>query len=346
MSKESSPRDNADFVEVDEVMVQPSVAPPFPPLPPMPPSPPSSATQVTPSAPVSNAAPASLPTEPPAPYQPGYSVPENMVPSNPTLSAPPPTGMPLAMSAAPMPTVPMDPAATQPNIPIPTAPAVPAMPNPFVMALTNLWWVMKDVWSGKTDAAFKRPAEVASVTGSQWANWLVPFLATSLALGLLVPAIANTTMRDAYRSLEMFGYFVGSSSLPLDLFMKIMFVCALMVFGTLILRALAVMLAVKIGGGTATFTGAATTVGVAQTLMWLPLLVATFLTLLLNMFGIAILVVIGLGGVGLMVELLTYVGVTRMGSFKNSPLVAYAWLTITAGVLAFLAIVFLWGSLS
>ena len=325
------------------------VASGFPPPPPPPPP-----TVDTAEFPPSSAA----PFQPGyAPMKPGTAVPGSVPPPAPTAKVPqvgmpagPPPVTPLA-ATAPMPPSPSPqfPPASMPAPPpgspgvAPVAPgmppaAVPTPPSAFVMALKNLWSVMNSLWRGKFADAFEPSAEAVRATGSKWANWVVPFLASSLAGAILFIAWASSAARGAL-SASGLGFFMPAGPyLAFRDYVQIFLLLGLVTFGVLALRAVAVMFAVRVTGGNISFPDAATILGVGQTLMWLPMLTGVLLTFILGVTPLSLLLTLGLAGVGLMVELVTYVGVTRLGEFKFSPLVPYVWFTVLAYVVAFLVI--------
>ena len=292
-------RDHGGVPTEPEIGVTSDMANEF--LPPPPPPPPGSGP-ATPSAPAAT------------PFQPGYTAP----------SAPP----------APLPGIPVLPSVA----PGMAAAASPAAPSPFVMALKNLWSVMNTIWRGRLSEAFEPAAEAARVTGSKWVNWFVPLLATSISGAIFFLAWASNLVRGALSASGLGLFMPTGPYLEFSDYVQMFLLFGLVVFGVLALRAVAVMFAVRVTGGNVSFPDAATVLGVGQTLMWLPLLVGVLLTFILGITPLTVLLAVGLSGVGLMAELVTYVGVTRMGQFKYSPLVPYAWFTMLAYVVAFLVI--------
>ncbi len=216
----------------------------------------------------------------------------------------------------------------QPGVQYVQAPV--AQPNPFVMALSNLWFVQNDIWKGKVRDAYKRPEDVTAVTRSTWQNWVIPFLAVSLAVALLIPAWIGRAYAVTVSSAG--GYV--SSHVSVGVLAMAFFMGLLITFMYLTLRTVAVLLAARVSGHqNLTFTQSATLVAVPQTIVWLPVMVSFLLVLLipfLSLFPISI----GIPGVLLMVEIVTYTGLTRAGHFRRSPLVAYVWFAMAAMTVA------------
>ena len=209
-------------------------------------------------------------------------------------------------------------------------------PSPFVMALSNLWKVMNDIWRGSIPSAFNQSKKIVETTGSKWVNWFVPFLATSLAMALLVTSLTSVGVGIA-SGLVWSPWAPAASYISVDfsVYLRVFILVAIFQFGILALRAVAVMLAAKIGGVQADFNDSGSVIGTGQTLLWLPILVAWLLWIIIPSAFSSFATVVGLGGVALMVELTTYIGVTRLGRFKRSPLVAYTWFTVLAVVVGF-----------
>lgn len=209
----------------------------------------------------------------------------------------------------------------------------PRAPSPFVLALTNLWFIASDLWRGRTAPAFARPETVVRQTGSKWANWFVPFLASSLMTALFSCFLLAGSMTAAIAMLQGYRLRTGAFALSFGQYVSMFLVVALTTFGFLALRSVALMLATRVTGVPADFSASATTVAVAQTLWWIPLWGVSLLWLVLPSGFTTFVTVITIVGVAMMVELVTYIGVTRLGAFKRSPLVPYVWFTVLAALI-------------
>lgn len=241
---------------------------------------------------------------------------EAPLPNMPFVNAvPPPTSAPQGMPMAPPPVT------------------APRAPSPFVLALTNLWFIASDLWRGRTAPAFARPETVVRQTGSKWANWFVPFLASSLMTALFSCFLLAGSMTAAIAMLQGYRLRTGAFALSFGQYVSMFLVVALTTFGFLALRSVALMLATRVTGVPADFSASATTVAVAQTLWWIPLWGVSLLWLVLPSGFTTFVTVITIVGVAMMVELVTYIGVTRLGAFKRSPLVPYVWFTVLAALI-------------
>lgn len=267
-------------------------------VPPPPPPPPAAAPP----------APAPVPTSAPAPTPPGYT--------------------PGAPAAAPA-----QPGSAPAAQPVPAAGQAPvaAPPSPFGMALGNLWHQMVDVWKGHVPQAYQRSTNLTQITGNKWLNWFIPFLANSLALGILISVWVSAA--DSGIGSLANGFFGSYSYMEFADYAKIFFGVALSLFGFQILRALAVMLAARTSGVSADFQSSATTVAVPATVWWLPIVVVALFWLLFPGIAATLLTLVGFAGVGLTVELGTYIGLTRLGKYTRSPLIPYSWFTVGAIIL-------------
>ena len=256
-------------------------------------------------------------TPPPAPYD--AAPPPPVAPVAPV--PPAPYGTPPAPAPAPAPV-------GQPQA-VPAAATVPAGPSAFGMALGNLWYSMNDIWHGKIPAAFARPKAVEAETGTRWLNWFLPFLATSLAFGFTVASAMGRGV-SGFNDLT-YGWGLGGIYGPgFDFYFRVFLFTTIVAFALYILRALAVWLAALTSGIKTDFASSASTVGVAVNILWLPMLAATLLLWIFPATLMSALLSIGLLGLVLMVEITTYIGVTRLGRSVRSPLVPYTWYTVIA----------------
>ena len=210
---------------------------------------------------------------------------------------------------------------------------MPGAPSAFGMALANLWYSMNDIWRGRMPSAFARPKAVAKATGTRWLNWSLPFLVTALAFGLTVSSAMGRGMTGINNFISGWDYDFGVSgmySFGFGYYFRLFIYVTIVVFVFYILRTLAVWLAGLSSGVNTDFASAGTAVAVAANLLWLPLLVATVLLWIFPVGFTSMLLPVASLGLVLMVEITTYVGVTRLGRPVRSPLVPYVWYTVIA----------------
>lgn len=193
----------------------------------------------------------------------------------------------------------------------------------LVATLKNLWYVQNDIWSGKVERAFERPAAVRSATGVSWTGWVVPLVANSLLFGL-VPVAATFS---GFRAFSFFGAHYGP---PVGYYFKVYFLTIVLAFGAYMLLSLANMLTHRTSGSSTPFVDCATDLATANTVMWLPL-AGSFLILMV-LPGVVINALVGIlfAGLFLMIAVLSYLGVSRHGPHKRSPVVPYTWFTVAA----------------
>lgn len=273
------------------------------------------------------------------------------LPAAPVPSAMPPLPAPPTPAPAPqMPTAPMPTPAGYPGVP--AAPGFPgqpvayavAAPNPFTMSLKNLWDVQNDIWRGKVAQAFNRPKEVVARTAVSVWNWLTPFLANSLLFGLVVVAYLFATSRVANNALSWAtGGYSGYYGPSAGTYFSGFFVAMVLMFGAFMIASLVVFITHKVGASPATWTDSVTVVAVSSTVLWLPLAATFLITMALPLAVTSFIVAVGMGGVVLMYFLLTYIGTTRGGPHKRSPLVPFAWFTVAGGVVMVLFFVLFGG---
>ncbi len=292
-----------------------------------------------------------------------FAPPPAATPPVPASAPPVPTGLPplpgattppLPGSATPFP--PASPQAAAPPMPqfppqpapgtVPVAPGMPvpgaqnvyvlAKPNPFVMSLKNLWDVQNDIWRGQVPRAFDRPKEVTAQTGVSAWNWLTPFLVNTLLVAFGSMAFIFASSRAAGSVLYWMGDFaydvMGVYGPSAGTYFSAFFLTLVLAFASFMVTTMVVFITHKTGGSPATWVDSATTVAVSSTVLWFPLGISVLLTLIFPLAVSMLLLPIGLGGVSLMYLLLTYIGTTRNGPHKRSPLVAYAWFTVLGGI--------------
>ncbi len=270
----------------------------------------------------------------------------------PGASAPQPPALP-QMAGMPMPQFPQQ---TQPGPAMPGVPVVPggaapghgvyviAKPNPFVLSLKNLWDVQNDIWRGQVPRAFDRPKEVVAQTGSAAWNWLTPFLTNALIVAFGSMAFVLASSRAAGSALSWTGFadeFMGYYGPSAGTYFSAFFVTLVLCFAWFMVTTMVVFITHKTGGSPATWVDSATSVAVSSTVLWFPLAISVLLTLIFPVAMSTVVVSLGMAGVLLMYLLLTYIGTTRNGPHKRSPLVAYAWFTVLGGiVLALFSLLF------
>ena len=187
-----------------------------------------------------------------------------------------------------------------------------------------------DIWRGNVVGATDRPNEVKAATGNAFVSWLLPLLASSLAVGLFLSSTSASAMSSV--NTVMGGYMSGPT---FGDWFKTFFIVSIVFFGFMMLRALAVLLAARVSGSQASFNDSASALGVGQTLWWLPLVIATVLFLIVPELAVLFLVPVILA-MPVMSEIATYVGLTRLGNHKRSPLVPYAWFSALASIIMML----------
>lgn len=219
--------------------------------------------------------------------------------------------------------------AMPPGAPLPSE---AAKPNSVVLAFKNLWCAQNDIWQGKILEAFARYDRAAAETGNPVAGWLVSFLATSVAFGLIFGAILmvivwlifimDTITMSAYMRYNPYAPSFGTYVLA---FLVGIVIC----FVALLLRSVAIMLACRASGIAANFYQAATQIGVGISVVWLPTVVA-FLLCILPTWLVPWLGFLALFIAAIICELVIYSGITRLGTYRRSPIPAYAGLTAAA----------------
>lgn len=234
--------------------------------------------------------------------------------------APVPSGSPVLPGAG---------TAMPPGAPLPSE---AAKPNSVVLAFKNLWCAQNDIWQGKILEAFARYDRAAAETGNPVAGWLVSFLATSVAFGLIFGAILmvivwlifimDTITMSAYMRYNPYAPSFGTYVLA---FLVGIVIC----FVALLLRSVAIMLACRASGIAANFYQAATQIGVGISVVWLPTVVA-FLLCILPTWLVPWLGFLALFIAAIICELVIYSGITRLGTYRRSPIPAYAGLTAAA----------------
>lgn len=233
-----------------------------------------------------------------------------------------------AVPAPPMgpPPVPGSPGTAPMQVPgqVPVAGA----PNPFVLSLKNLWDVPLDLWRGRFDEAFNRPAQVTAQTGNTAWNWLAPFLAFPMLLGLW--GLAHIQIIYYTGSSFVDEIFWGSvPDLPAAVYLRTFFTVVIIGFAYMMLRTVAIFLAHKTVKSTKTFVASATDLGVAQSLALLPLVVVIIMGFVFPFTSLPF-AMLGVSGVWAMVELVTYAGMLRDTTGVRNPLVPYVWYTLIA----------------
>ena len=203
--------------------------------------------------------------------------------------------------------------------------------NAFALVMANLWHIPNDIWRGGVDHAFERPRQAVREAGNPALSWLIPLALNTILVGLLAAAFVHAGM-SAY-----FFFYSPSFGDYVQLFAMV----TLAMFALLMLRALAIMLASRVSGSTASFPEAATDLAVAQSIWWLPLAIAALLVLIMPSTPLMYIIITGIYGVALMAEILSYIAVTRTGPHVRSPLVPYAWFTIVA-VIVFMLLMYLY----
>lgn len=223
--------------------------------------------------------------------------------------------------------------AMPPGAPLPSE---AAKPNPVILAFKNLWCAQNDIWQGKTLEAFARYDRAAAETGNPVAGWLVSFLATSVAFGLIFGAILMVIVLLIFMmvfmmdTISMSAYMRYSPYAPsFGTYVLAFLVGIVICFVALLLRSVAIMLACRASGIAANFYQAATQIGVGISVVWLPTVVA-FLLCILPTWLVPWLGFLALFIAAIICELVIYSGITRLGTYRRSPIPAYAGLTAAA----------------
>lgn len=209
--------------------------------------------------------------------------------------------------------------------------------SPFQMSLRNLWDVQVDLWLGRVPSAFRRTESIVATTGVGWVTWLVPFLASSIAFGLFLAGAAKLVVAVVAEFVNKATYGLVNVGVPFSVYFKLFLFGAIFFFVVMLVRSVVVLLTHRVSGGTATFQESATQVGIGITLFWLPLLIG-FLFNLLSVPILNVIVAICVVALIIMSEIVIYIGISRRGPHKRSPVTAYAWMTvgslIVSGILA------------
>lgn len=222
--------------------------------------------------------------------------------------------------------VPQGPAQPMPTVAYPLPVAV--RPSAFGLAFKNLWQVQADIWSGKVAEAFARPVEAEQQAGKSPFNWLVPFVLNSLLIAAvavgLVGRLASMLSGSIFDSMG-----IGLSSSD---YFKVFFWAFFLAFAMYMLLSVANLLTHRISGSQASFGKVADSLAVANTALWLPLIALFLVIMVFPPRTAPVVALLLINGMALMVIVLSYVGVTRDGPHRRSPVVPFAWLTVAAWV--------------
>ncbi len=221
------------------------------------------------------------------------------------------------------------------NAPMGEVPQVATKPNGFVRACQNLFLVQGDLWRGQTSAAIERVKNDVQTASMPWALWVVPFVVTAVAFGLAVVGVYRLAI---YLIMGMIGIdpnFMRMLGVDLELDWRTdLFICAALCGLCLfLLRTLGVWITHKALKAKVSFQEAANQFALGLNIIW-PLLLLLFLLSYTSLGTVFSVVLLCLGTCILFSELTIYVGISRTGGHKCSPIAVHVWLSTIAIVLA------------
>ncbi|USR78783.1 hypothetical protein [Arcanobacterium pinnipediorum] len=277
--------------------------------------------------------------QPAMPAQPQESMPQPAMPAQPQESMPQP-----AMPAQPQTAMPQP--GYAPGQSYVTAPQgqypqgyVPqtSQPNPVISSLKNAVQALNHIWHGRTAQLF------ATISEQRLFGWVIVgtyvlmsgFLAATSVARSPLGLFGSNSAQDFFYRMRAPYYQYFSLNFGEWLYAFIIF----LIIGSLSisLRALAIILTLKMRGIAITFTRAMTlyTVTMIPVLIFMPIM---FFVILLPATGftvfLTLVVVLFLIAASLIGELLLYVGINREGRMEKSPVVPYVWLLIAWAVIS------------
>ncbi|QRV01523.1 hypothetical protein JTE88_05260 [Arcanobacterium phocisimile] len=212
-------------------------------------------------------------------------------------------------------------------------------PNAVTVSLKAVPRTLGHIWHGRTGQLF------ATISEHRMFGWVIVGLYALSAAFVIATSFARSVAGNfSARSMDDLIYRIGSQyhynsyfSMTFGEWLSVFIVLAIISLVSAILRAIAILLTLKIRGISVTLSRSVTlyTVSLLPVLLILPfaLLVtllptsgfSIFLTLIVGLFSIA---------TAMIGEFLLYVGVNREGRMAKSPVIPYVWLTIAWAVVS------------